>query len=72
MKEFIEKEALEILESDEDCYYKFEFRSIVTRCQGMIHFSHYKKWLHATCFSMAFEYSIKQLFIICRAYLIEM
>ena len=35
MKEFIEKEALEILESDEDCYYKFEFRSIVTRCQGI-------------------------------------
>ena len=42
MKEFIEKEALEILESEEDCCYKCEFCSIATRCQGMIHFSHCK------------------------------
>ena len=44
----------------------------VTRRQGMIHCLHCKKWYHATCFPMAFEYSLKQVFIICRTCLIEM
>ena len=65
-KEFIEQEALETLETEEDCYYKCEFCSVVTRRQGMIHCSHCKKWYHATCFLMAFEYSLKQVFITCR------
>ena len=72
MKEFIGKEALEILETEEDCCYKCEFCSIATRCQGMIHFFALLKWFHAICFPMAFEYSIKQVFIICQTCLIEM
>ena len=38
----------------------------------MIHCLHCKKWYHATCFPLAFEYSIKQVFIICRTCLIGM
>ena len=38
----------------------------------MIHCSHCKKWYHATCFPLAFKYSIKQVFVICRTCLIEM
>ena len=38
----------------------------------MIHCSHCKKRYHATCFSMVFEYSLKQMFIICWTCLIEM
>ena len=30
-----------------------------------------QKWYHATCFPMAFEYYLKQVFIICRTCLIE-
>ena len=64
-KEFIEQEALETLETEEDCYYKCEFCSIVTRRHRMIHCSHCKKWYHATCFPMAFECSLEQVFILC-------
>ena len=67
-KKFIEQEALENLETEEDGYYKCEFCSVVTKCPGLIHCSH---WYH-TCFPMAFEYSLKQVFIICRTCLIEM
>ena len=71
-KKFIEQEALENLETEEDGYYKCEFCSVVTKRPGLIHCSHCKKWYHATCFPMAFEYSLKQAFIICRTCLIEM
>ena len=63
-KEFIEPEVLETLETEEDCYYKCEFYSVVARPQGMIHCLHCKKWYHARCFPMAFEYSPKQVFFI--------
>ena len=70
-KKFLEQEALENLETEEDGYYKCEFCSIVTKRPGLIHCSHGKKWYHATCFPMAFEYSLKQTFIICQTCLIE-
>ena len=72
VKEFIDQEALETLETEEDCYHKCELCSVVTRRQGMIHCSHGKKWYHATCFPMAFKYSLKQVFIICQTCIIEM
>ena len=71
-KELTEQQALETLETEEDCFCKREFCSVVTRRLGMIHSSHCKKWYHATCFPMAFEYSLKQVFIIYRTCLIEM
>ena len=43
VKEFIEQQALETLETKEDCSYKCEFCSVVTRHQGMIHCSHCKQ-----------------------------
>ena len=43
VKEFIEQQALETLATKEDCYYKCEFCSVVTRHQGMIHCSHCKQ-----------------------------
>ena len=70
-KEFIEQEASETLETEEDCYYECEFYSVVIRRQEMIHCSHCVKWYHAACFPMAFEYVLKQLFIICRTCVIE-
>ena len=70
-KVFIKQEALETLEAENHCYYKCEFCSVVTRRQGMIHYSHCKKWYHATCFPIAFEYSLKQVFIICGTCLME-
>ena len=71
-KEFIEQDALETLEIEEDCYHKCGIYSVATSCQGMMHCSHCKKWYHPTCFPMAFEYSLKQVFIIYRTCLIEM
>ena len=70
-KEVIEQEASETLETEGDCYYECEFHSVVIRRQEMIHCSHCVKWYHATCFPMAFEYALKQLFIICRTCVIE-
>ena len=44
----------------------------VTRRQGMIHCLRCKKWYHAKCFPMPFEYSLKEVFSICRTCLTEM
>ena len=63
-KEFIEKEASETLETEEDSYYECEFCSVVIRRQEIIQCLHCVKWYHATYFPMAFEYSLKQVFII--------
>ena len=71
-KKVIEQRAFETLEIEEDCYYKCEFCSITAKRQVMIHCLHYKNWYDATCFPMAFKYSLTQIFIICQTCLIEM